>query len=60
VEAAGFKDVASDYWAKDQIDYLVTKGVVAGFTDGTFKPETAVTREQFAKNDLCCEGFKRV
>ncbi|MGC8690322.1 MAG: ABC transporter substrate-binding protein [Caldisericum sp.] len=49
VNAAGFKDVGSDYWAKDQIDYLVSKGVIAGFPDGTFKPEDPVTREQFAK-----------
>ncbi|MEF3244931.1 MAG: S-layer homology domain-containing protein [Caldisericaceae bacterium] len=58
VAGAGFKDVPEDYWAKDQIDYLVTKGVIAGFPDGTFKPETPVTREQFAKMICIAKGLK--
>ena len=58
ISAAGFKDVASDYWAKDQIDYLVSKGVITGFSDGTFKPEDAVTREQFAKMICIAKGLK--
>jgi len=36
VAGAGFKDVPADYWAKEQIDYLVSKGVIAGFPDATF------------------------
>ncbi len=58
VEAAGFKDVPDTYWAKGQINYLVSKGVVEGFPDGTFKPETAVTREQFAKMICIAKGLK--
>jgi len=58
VNAAGFGDVPGDYWAKDQIDYLVAKGVIAGFPDGTFKPETPVTREQFAKMVCIAKGIK--
>jgi peptide/nickel transport system substrate-binding protein len=58
VNAAGFGDVPAGYWAKDQIDYLVAKGVVAGYPDGTFKPETPVTREQFAKMICIAKGIK--
>ena len=58
VNAAGFGDVPAGYWAKDQIDYLVVKGVIAGFPDGTFKPETPVTREQFAKMVCVAKGIK--
>ena len=58
VSAAGFGDVPAGYWAKDQIDYLVIKGVIAGFPDGTFKPETPVTREQFAKMVCIGKGIK--
>jgi peptide/nickel transport system substrate-binding protein len=58
VSAAGFPDVSSTYWAKDQIDYLVSKGVVVGFPDGTFKPETLVTREQFAQMICIAKGLK--
>lgn len=49
VEAASsFKDIPSDYHALKQIDYLVSKGVISGFEDGTFKPNQVVTRGQFA------------
>jgi peptide/nickel transport system substrate-binding protein len=58
VNAAGFGDVPGNYWAKDQIDYLVAKDVIAGFPDGTFKPETPVTREQFAKMVCIAKGIK--
>jgi len=58
VNAAGFKDVPDSYWAKGQIDYLVTKGIVAGYPDGTFKPAEAVTREQFAKMVCIAKGLK--
>ncbi len=55
--AAGFPDVPANYWAKKQIDYLVTKGVIKGFPDGTFKPEAKVTREQFAKMIVAAKGL---
>jgi peptide/nickel transport system substrate-binding protein len=47
--AVGFKDVAASYWAFDEITALAAKKVVAGYPDGTFKPEGKVTREEFAK-----------
>jgi len=43
-----FPDVASSYWAADFIQALVARGVIAGFPDGTFRPEDPVTRAQFA------------
>jgi len=58
VNAAGFKDVPGDYWAAKRINYLVSKNVVAGFPDGTFKPESPVTREQFAKMVCVAKGIK--
>jgi peptide/nickel transport system substrate-binding protein len=54
----GFSDIPEDYWAKKEIDYLVSKGVVIGFPDGTFKPEQTVTREQFAKMICIAKGLK--
>lgn len=47
--AGGFSDIPEDYWAKKQIEYLVSKKIVDGFPDGSFKPEQGVTREQFAE-----------
>lgn len=43
-----FADVPSGYWAEDFIQALVQRGVIAGFPDGTFRPEAPVTRAQFA------------
>lgn len=40
-----FPDVTQrdHWWAKDSIDFMLQKGVVAGYPDGTFKPDQAVT-----------------
>ncbi|ARV61520.1 hypothetical protein BZZ01_25390 [Nostocales cyanobacterium HT-58-2] len=43
-----FKDVPTNYWAKSYIEALASKNIIAGFPDGTFKPNEPVTRAQFA------------
>ncbi|MBD2614203.1 MAG: S-layer homology domain-containing protein [Nostoc sp. ZfuVER08] len=43
-----FVDVSSNYWAAPFIQELSQRGVIAGFPDGSFRPEEAVTRAQFA------------
>ncbi|MEM7725427.1 MAG: S-layer homology domain-containing protein [Cyanobacteria bacterium P01_A01_bin.45] len=43
-----FYDVSSNYWAANFIQELSQRGVIAGFPDGSFRPEEAVTRAQFA------------
>ncbi len=43
-----FYDVSSNYWAAPFIQELSQRGVIAGFPDGSFRPEEAVTRAQFA------------
>jgi len=43
-----FTDVSSNYWAAQFIQELSQRGVIAGFPDGSFRPEEAVTRAQFA------------
>lgn len=42
-----FSDVG-EHWAKAQIDELSEKGIISGFADGTFRPNDAVTRAEFA------------
>ena len=44
-----FIDVPANYWARDQIEYFANQGIVDGYTDGSFKPEEGVTREEFCK-----------
>jgi len=43
-----FSDVGSNYWAYPFIQGLATQNVIAGFPDGTFRPEQPVTRAEFA------------
>lgn len=43
-----FKDVSKSYWAYKEIEALYLRGVVSGFPDGTYKPETPITRDQAA------------
>ncbi|AVH67109.1 S-layer homology domain-containing protein [Nostoc sp. 'Peltigera membranacea cyanobiont' N6] len=43
-----FSDVSSNYWAAQFIQQLSQRGVIAGFPDGSFRPEESVTRAQFA------------
>jgi hypothetical protein len=47
-QATTFVDVSSNYWAATFVNELVGRGVIAGFPDGTFKPDAPVTRAQFA------------
>ncbi len=46
--ASNFPDVSQDYWALPFIQALAERNIITGFPDGTFKPEQAVTRAEFA------------
>ncbi|NES99766.1 MAG: DUF1565 domain-containing protein [Sphaerospermopsis sp. SIO1G2] len=48
VDTSGFRDVRSGYWAKTYIEALASQNIIAGFPDGTFRPNEPVTRAQFA------------
>lgn len=43
-----FRDVKPDYWATPFIQALAKEGMVAGYRDGTFRPEKPVERDEFA------------
>lgn len=49
VFAASFSDLPSEHWAYEYITTLADKGVINGYTDGTYRPEKAVTRGEFIK-----------
>ena len=44
---AGFADV-TDEWYATAVNWAANVGVINGYEDGTFKPNTAITREQLA------------
>ena len=46
-EAAGFADV-NDEWYATAVNWAANVGVVDGYEDNTFRPNTAITREQLA------------
>lgn len=57
--AASFSDVeVTSYWATKEISMLADKNIIAGFPDGTFRPEDGVTRAQFAKIISLALGFE--
>ncbi len=58
-QTTNFSDVSSDYWAKDFIAALATKGIIKGFPDGRFKPDSPVTRAEFGAMILKVNSFKR-
>ena len=46
--AGDFSDVASGDWYAEAVNWAASVGVVNGFDDGNFQPNTAITREQLA------------
>lgn len=47
-QAAKFTDVSTNYTFYDEVEYLSSKQIISGFTDGSFKPNNTVTRAQAA------------
>ena len=44
-----FPDVDASHWAYQYIDELSTKGVINGYTDGTYQPSGTVKKSEFIK-----------
>ena len=47
-QAAGFADVDDNEWYATAVNWAAANGVVNGYEDNTFQPNTAITREQLA------------
>lgn len=48
LKVVSFKDVAGEFWARKPIEMLATSGLIAGYPDGTFRPERTLTRAELA------------
>ncbi len=45
-KAVSFSDIET-HWAKDDITYLASRGIINGMSEGIFAPDQSVTRAQF-------------
>ena len=55
--AAAFSDVPATQWYYEYVDKLYASGVVGGFPDGTFRPQSNVTTGQALKMILLAAGY---
>jgi predicted extracellular nuclease len=44
--ATNFSDI-KNHWAEKQINTLIKKGILSGYSDGSFKPDNYITRAEF-------------
>lgn len=47
VKSGSFRDVTSAHWAFASVERAAELGLVTGYSDGTFRPDTPVPRAQF-------------
>lgn len=53
-----FSDVPKDFWAFSYIGEMAERGVLSGYPDGKFYPDSQVTRAEFAKIMTMAAGLK--
>ena len=49
VDTSGMPSDITGHWAEGQIKDFINKGYLNGYPDGTFKPQTSITRAEFVK-----------
>lgn len=52
-----FTDVPSTHWGNSYINYLSSKGIITGYPDGTFKPESNVKVNEFITMAMKSLGY---
>lgn len=58
VQELGFSDIANVQWASNAILTLCNKGIINGYEDNTFKPNSSITREEFVKIVISAFGYE--
>ena len=53
-----FSDVPATHWASGYVAYANTLGIIAGYTDGTFKPEKTVSYDEAITMIISALGYK--
>jgi hypothetical protein len=54
---ARYSDVCPDFWAYPYIECLASRGIISGYSDGTFRPNNPISRAQLAKVVSNSAGF---
>ena len=49
VPEISFIDITADHWAYSAVNELVLLGTISGYEDNSFRPQTCITRAEFAK-----------
>ena len=57
VYAIEYSDVSSNHWAYEAIKNMSDRGVINGYSDGSFKPDALVTRGEFCKMLALASGI---
>jgi hypothetical protein len=47
-ESPTFTDVPTGFWAYKWIEYVAGRNIVTGYSDGTYRPDSACTRDQMS------------
>lgn len=53
-----FADIQANHWAFDSVASLAEQGIVSGDDNGNFRPDDAITREEFVKLLVCALGIE--
>jgi len=52
-----FKDIAN-HWAKKYIEDIASRGIINGYSDGTYRPDSSITRAELVKIAVKMFGLK--
>jgi hypothetical protein len=54
---ARFSDVCPDHWAYTYVEFMAQRGIISGYSDGTFRPNAGATRGQLSKMIVVARGW---
>ncbi len=55
-----FKDIKPNDWYIDTVTYLVNKGGISGYPDGSFRPNSTITKAEFVKTLISSLGYRNL
>lgn len=55
-----FKDIGPNDWYIHTVTFLVNRGGISGYPDGSFRPNSTITKAEFIKTLLSSLGYKNL